>query len=389
MDTPARGFKDSEFAARCQKAQKAMHAAGTGALLLTSEAEIRYFTGFMTQFWQSPTRPWFVVIPLTGKPVAVIPSIGAPLMRRCYVDEIISWASPAAEDDGVTLAADAVRQHLPKGAALGMLMGRETAIRMPLGDLFALQQALGTIKLVDMTAAIQKIRMVKSPAEQAKLRYVCGIVSDVFENVPNWLQAGMPLDDCFRRFKIDALTRGVDDVSYLVGAAGAGGYDDIIAPPSGTALATGDVLMFDTGSIWDGYFSDFDRNFSIGPASSAANDAHKKLFDATEAALAILRPGITASDLFAEMDKILRPDQTAGGDDVGRYGHGLGIQLTETPSHTGWDKTEITAGMALTIEPSLAYGDGFMMVAEENLIVHDDHVELISRRAARDLPVIS
>ena len=146
--------------------------------------------------------------------------------------------------------------------------------------------------------------------------------------------------------------------------------------------------MFDTGCVWDGYFSDFDRNFSIGPPSQQAADAHKTLFDATEAALAMLRPGITAADLFTTMDKILRPGGSAGGDDVGRYGHGLGIQLTETPSHTAWDRTEITAGMALTIEPSISYGSGFVMVAEENLLVHDDHIELLSRRAPRELPVI-
>ena len=388
MTTPPRGFDTAEFAARCTHAQAAMAQAEVGALLLTSEAEIRYFTGFMTQFWQSPTRPWFVVLPSSGKPVAVIPSIGSPLMRHCYTDDIISWASPAADDDGITLVADVIRQHVTKGGSLGMLMGRETAVRMPLADLFALQQRLGTIHLHDMTANIQQIRMIKSPAEQAKLRHICGIVSDVFANVPAWLQAGMQFDDCFRRFKIDALERGVDDVSYLVGGVGAGGYDDIIGPPVSKALATGDVLMFDTGCVWDGYFSDFDRNFGIGSVSTEAQDAHKKLFDATEAALSILRPGITPADLFGAMDDVLRPGQYVGGDDVGRYGHGLGIQLTETPSHAAWDTTEIKAGMALTIEPSISYGNGFMMVAEENLLVHDDHIELLTTRAPRDLLVI-
>ena len=388
MKTPPRGFDDAEFATRCKLAQAAMARTDVGALLLTSEAEIRYFTGFMTQFWQSPTRPWFVVIPSSGKPVAVIPSIGEPLMRLCYAENIISWASPAAHDDGITLVADVIRQHVAKGDRLGMLMGRETAVRMPLADLFALQRELVAIKLHDMTADIQQIRMVKSPIEQAKLRHICGIVSDVFAHVPDWLEASMPFDDCFRRFKIDALERGVDDVSYLVGGVGAGGYDDIIGPPVSKALATGDVLMFDTGCIWDGYFSDFDRNFSIGTASAEAQDAHKKLFDATEAALSILRPGIKAADLFTAMNDILRPNQTTGEDDVGRYGHGLGIQLTETPSHTAWDTTQIAAGMALTIEPSISYGNGFMMVAEENLLVHDDRVELLTTRAPRDLPVI-
>jgi Xaa-Pro aminopeptidase len=112
-------------------------------------------------------------------------------------------------DDGITLVADVIRQHVSKDAALGMLMGRETAVRMPLADLFALQKISGTCRCADMTAAIQKIRMVKSPAEQAKLRYICGIVADVFEHVPEWLRPGMPLDACFRRFKMDALERGV------------------------------------------------------------------------------------------------------------------------------------------------------------------------------------
>ena len=228
MTTPSRGFDDAEFTARCKLVQAAMTQADVGALLLTSEAEIRYFTGFMTQFWQSPTRPWFVVIPSSGKPIAIIPSIGIPLMRQCYTENIISWASPAAHDDGITLAVDVIQQHVGKGGRLGMLMGRETAVRMPLADLFALQRELVAINLHDMTADIQQIRMVKSIAEQAKLRHICGIVSDVFEHVTDWLQAGMLFDSCFRRFKIDALERGVDDVSYLVGSAGPNGYKDII-----------------------------------------------------------------------------------------------------------------------------------------------------------------
>jgi hypothetical protein len=45
--------------------------------------------------------------------------------------------------------------------------------------------------------------------------------------------------------------------------------------------------------------------------------------------------------------------------------------------------------MALTIEPSLSYGDGLTMVAEENVLVLDDQIVLLSTRAPRDLPVIA
>ena len=403
MTTPQRGFEFAEFATRCTKAQLAMAADDIDAILLTGEADIRYFTGFMTQFWQSPTRPWFVLIPASGKPVAIIPSIGVPLMRDCYIGNLQSWPSPAADDDGINLLISVIRDHLGTSGQLGMMMGRETAIRMPFSDLQTLQGGLDGIAFCDMTDAIQHIRMVKSPAEQAKLTHVCQLVSGVFADVPKWVQAGMPLDDLFRQFKIKALTAGVDDVSYLVGSAGPDGYRDIIAPPNSRPLAAGDVFMLDTGCVWDGYFSDFDRNFAIHHASDEAHEAHHRLYDATQAAIDILRPEVTAADLFFAMDAILRPNQQSnsqhdpnqtvsavktGDNAVGRYGHGLGTQLTEPPSHTNWDRTVITAGMTLTLEPSLVYGNGLTMVAEENLLVLEDRVVLLSTRAPRDLPVI-
>ena len=100
MTAPERGFPDDEFAARCAAMQAAMAREGVDAMLFASEPEIRYFTGSLTPFWQSPTRPWFLVLPPEGKPVVVIPSIGGPLMRSCYAGEVITWSSPAAGGSG-------------------------------------------------------------------------------------------------------------------------------------------------------------------------------------------------------------------------------------------------------------------------------------------------
>ena len=92
------------------------------------------------------------------------------------------------------------------------------------------------------------------------------------------------------------------------------------------------------------------------------------------------------------MDKVLR-DGSLGGDDVGRYGHGLGIQLTEPPSHTEWDHTQLRTNMVITLEPSISYstsdGQQRMMVAEENLIITENGPEFLTRRAPRELPVIA
>ena len=80
-EAPPRGFPVEEFEARTAKAQRLMAETGFDALLLCTEAEVRYFSGFLTPFWQSPARPWFLIVPREGKPVAVIPGIGETLMR--------------------------------------------------------------------------------------------------------------------------------------------------------------------------------------------------------------------------------------------------------------------------------------------------------------------
>ena len=108
---PPRGFSDAEFEGRVARAQRLMAADGIDALLLTTEPEVRYFSGFLTQFWQSPTRPWFLLVPASGKPVAVIPEIGAPLMARTWIEDIRCWPAPAPDDDGVSL-----RRPVPRHA---------------------------------------------------------------------------------------------------------------------------------------------------------------------------------------------------------------------------------------------------------------------------------
>ena len=386
-DTPPRGFDFSEFAARTARAQERMARQGLSGLLLMSEAELRYFTGFHTPFWQSPTRPWFLFIPAGGRPVAIIPEIGATLMRRTWIEDIRTWSAPDPQDDGLSLLRDLLSPLARAGACIGLLKGHETVLRMPLGDYERLLRGLPGLRIRDATGIVRALRMVKSPAEIDKLAHVCAIASRTFARVPEFARAGMPLEEVFRAFRREALSQGADDLPYLVGGAGPGGYRDVISPPSRRALQAGDVMMLDTGATWDGYFCDFDRNFAIGHADDLSRRAYDVLWRATEAGLGAARPGTTCRDLFQAMRSVIAEMDDRGGD-VGRLGHGLGMQLTEWPSHAAFDDTVIEQGMVLTLEPSLGYGDGRIMVHEENIVVRASGAELLSIRAAPELPVI-
>ncbi len=386
-ECPSRGFADSEFADRTARAQAMMARDSLAGLLLTTEPEVRYFTGFQTSFWQSPTRPWFLFVPADGKPVAVIPEIGTALMRRSWIDDVRSWSAPAPNDDGISLLIDLLAPLANGKARIGMLKGHETYLRMPLGDWERLVAALPGIEIVDATAIVRQLRMVKSPAEIEKIAHVCAIGSATFARAPEFVRVGMPQEEVFRAFRREALAQGADDVPYLVGAAEQGGYADVISPPSIRPLNTGDVLMLDTGCTWDGYFCDFDRNWAIGKSCDMARRAYDTLWRATDAGLAAASPGNTCRDLFHAMVAVIAELDSSGGD-IGRLGHGLGMQLTEQPSLAIFDTTVLEENMVLTLEPSLNYGQGLMMVHEENIVIRAGRPELLTTRAATELPVI-
>jgi len=230
--------------------------------------------------------------------------------------------------------------------------------------------------------------MQKSEAEIDKIRHICALMSTVFEALPTQLSIGMSDIDIFRTFKIEALKAGADDIAYLVGGTGPGGYGDIISPPSSRPSTAGDVLILDTGATFDGYFCDFDRNYMFADTTDTAKRAYDVVYRATEAGLAAARPGNTCADLFNTMQQVM-DEGGALGNDVGRLGHGLGMQLTEWPSNTPNDQTELKAGMVMTLEPGMTFAEGKVMVHEENIVIRDGAPELLSRRAPATMPVIS
>lgn len=362
-----------------------MQAADLAALLLTTEADIAYVTGFQTRFWQSPTRPWFVVLPAAAGPIAVIPAIGAALMATTWIADIRTWPSPDPADDGVTLLAATLREVAGGSGRIGLPMGPETQLRMPLVDFARLEAAIGPLAFVDATAAIRRVREIKSSAEIEKIRRACTIAGRAFAELPALARAGRPLVEVFRDFQIACLRHGADRVAYLAGGAGPGGYADVISPATDAPLARGDVLMLDTGVVWDGYFCDFDRNVAIGRADDAARRAYAILHEAVAAGLAAARPGMTAADLNAVMHRHIA--QAGGRPLAGRLGHGLGLELTEWPSLMPADRTPLREGMVLTLEPGLEVAPGRIMVHEENIVLGRDRAELLSPRAPADLPV--
>ena len=369
---PARGFDVAEYRARVARAQSAMAAAGLGALLLTTEADLRYFTGFLTRFWESPTRPWYLVVPAQGDPIAVIPSIGAALMGKTWISDIRTWVAPDLSDDGVTLLIATLQEV---GGDIGTPFGLESHARMPLAALAQVQQG---VTLCSDQGIVAGLRALKSPAEISKITASCAIAGRAFARVPEIAGAGVALSQVFRDFQRLCLEEGADWVPYLAGGVGRLGYDDVISPATDEPLAQGDVLMLDTGLIRDGYFCDFDRNYVVGAPDPLAADGYACLLAACDAGRAAARVGARAADVFHAMNAVIAQGPGVAGTDPGRLGHGLGMQLTEGLSLIPSDQTRLAAGMVITLEPGITLPGGGYLVHEDNFVIDPQGARQIS-----------
>ncbi|HSH41790.1 MAG TPA: Xaa-Pro peptidase family protein [Arenicellales bacterium] len=384
---PPRGFPDAEFEQRTARTQQSMRRERLDALLLTTEPEVRYYSGFLSQFWESPTRPWFLVVPLEGKPIAVVPEIGAAGMGRTWLDDLRTWPSPDPVDDGVSLLSGVLNELPRRFGRLGVPMGPESRLRMPLADFTRVREHLRDLELTDARDLLRRIRAVKSEGEIDKIRAACGIASRAFESLPGKIRPGMSEREICRAFRLDLVAGGADSTPYVMGSSGTGSYNDIIMGPGDRIVAEGDIMIIDTGTTYDGYFCDFDRNYGFGTVSDSARRAYETVYEATEAGFRTARPGVTTTDLWQAMWRVLESGGALG-NEVGRMGHGLGMELTEWPSNMPGDETVLEPGMVITLEPGMVFEPGQWMIHEENIVIRPDGAEWLSRRAWPEIPVI-
>ena len=387
INSPKRGFEVSEYENRLDNIQKLMYESRMDAILLTTQADIEYYTGFKTQFFQSPTRPWYVLIPSNEKPKAIIPTIGESGMRRTWLDDIQTWISPNPKDDGISLLLSTIKSLTKKHKCLGVPKSQESVLRMPLDDYENLVKSLDGIEIKDANKILRQVRLIKSTAEIEKIKHICQLTSQGFKDLNHLLKAGESEHENCKRFKQHLLSLGVDDTPYMVAGSGKDGYGSIIMGPGDKIIEEGDLFIVDTGSVFDSYFCDFDRNYAFGFICDEAKKAYQVVFDATDAGFNAAQLGNTTSDVYHAMNNVMQKGGALG-NSVGRLGHGLGLQLTEWPSNTAADNTTLEPGVILTLEPGMEYLPGKEMVHEENIVITENGPEWLTQRASEELPII-
>jgi len=383
-----RGFDITEYKARVSKALKLMEKNNIEMLLITSPQNFRYFSGLDSYFWESPTRPWFLLLSLRNEPIAIVPSIGESALKKTWITNIQTWKSPNPNDEGITALQDVILSIKKDQYSIGCEMGQESYLRMTINDYSKLKDNLNKYKFIDASSLIWKLRMIKSKNEITKIKKIVSIASKVFDELPNHISIGQSEIEISNIMKKKLLDLGADHTLYMSCASGAGGYNQIICEPSEKKLKDGDVLIIDTGTTLEGYFCDFDRNFGFGRIPKSTKMAYEILWEATEVGMMKAKPGNTCSDISNAMSKILEKKSPIT-NSVGRMGHGIGLQLTEPPSIMSTDNTLLRENMILSIEPCLEYAPGTMIVQEENILITKDGYERLTSRTPQTIPIIN
>ena len=379
-------FPKEEYLKRLDNIHKKLENENIDAIVITSPANFRYFSGLDSNFWESPTRPWFLIISKNGKIKALVPSIGLSAIESTFIKDIEVWQSPNPKDEGTSLLKKIIKTF-PKNSNIGFELGMETYLRMSIKEFLKIKKDLQEYNFIDSTNIVWSLRKIKSDLEIKNIEKVCSITSKVFNNLINKISLGMSEREIATIFKKDLINNGVDYIMYLSCASGINGYNQIICNPSEKKIGDGNILIIDTGSTLNGYYCDFDRNFGFGNINQKSLDAYNKLWDATEKTLEIIKPGISCKEVYESLSKNLFSNNVKSS--VGRMGHGFGLQLTEPPSIMIGDNTILEKNMILALEPSIEIENDLMLVHEENILITQNGNRLLSSRTPKELPVIN
>lgn len=244
-------------------------------------------------------------------------------------------------------------------------------------DFAALQPLLGEVALVDCTAALCGGRVLKRADEIDCIRHAAHCNDVAFEALLGQVREGMTELELAYLMQLEYIKAGGEGIAFDTICV----FGEHTAYPHGhpghQRLRAGDVITLDYGTKYRGYCSDITRSFAFGDPGEEYKAAYQHVLNANRMAIDAAYDGIAAADL----DAVARNYLNEVG--LGQYfthslGHGVGIDIHETPFLSTRSQDHVMKGMTFTIEPGI-YINGKFGIRIEDLLYMGDHPELLSR----------
>ncbi|HEY1639785.1 MAG TPA: aminopeptidase P family protein [Streptosporangiaceae bacterium] len=332
-------------ASRLAEVAAAAREAGLDALLLTPGADLRYVVGYDAH---AQERLTCLVVPAAGAgdPFLLVPELEYPA----------ALASPAGRMGLEIAGCDETSDPYAQVAArLGTPAVVGLSDRMWALMVLRLRAALPGARQELASLALSGLRARKSAAEVEALAAAGAAIDRVHARVPGWLRPGRTELEVAADIIDAILAEGHARADFAIVASGPNAASPHHSP-SDRALQRGDAVVVDIGGTMpSGYCSDCTRTYAIGTPAPEFAAYYAVLQAAQEAAVAAVRPGITAEALDAAARE---PIAAAGYGELfmHRTGHGIGLETHEDPYIVSGNAEPLAAGHAFSIEPGIYAG---------------------------------
>ncbi|MFN8073463.1 MAG: Xaa-Pro peptidase family protein [Mycobacterium sp.] len=359
-------FNSDVYGRRLHAAAAAAARAGVAGLIVTPGYDLRYLIGSRAQTFERLTA---LVIPSTGDPVIVIPRL-----------ELASLRESAAGDLGLTVQ-DWVDGQNP-GDLVALALGGHARVAvtdsMPALHMLPLAERLGATPVLG-TQIMAGLRMIKDPAEIDALREAGAAIDRVHARVPEFLKPGRTEAEVAADITEAIVAEGHSEAAFVIVGSGPNGADPH-HECSDRELQTGDIVVVDIGGpVEPGYNSDCTRTYSIGGPRPEIAEQYAVLQKAQAAAVAAVRPGVTAEQIDAAARDVLA-DAGLAEYFVHRTGHGIGLSVHEEPYIVAGNGLPLTEGMAFSVEPGIYLPGRWGARIEDIVIVTKDGALPVNER---------
>ncbi len=209
--------------------------------------------------------------------------------------------------------------------------------------------------------------MIKDAAEIRLIRNAIDLGASLFRIACKTIKPGVREVEVAAAMEYEARSKGAEGMSFPTIIAAGPRSAIVHGRASAARIPRRGFVVCDFGVILSGYCSDRTRTVHVGQPSREARKLYAAVLEAQLAAIAAVRPGVTAAEVDEAARAVLRKAKLA------RYfthstGHGLGLEIHEAPRLAVGQQQKLEPGMVVTIEPG-AYIPGRGGVRIEDVVV--------------------
>ena len=233
-------------------------------------------------------------------------------------------------------------------------------------------------------------RIIKDSDEVHILKKASSIIDQMFELCTQTIKKGRSESDLQAILMSFAIANDMHDTGYrstLNPLIIAGGPNGALphAQVTKRKFANGDMIVVDLTLRYRGYVSDATRTFGLGSISKEARTVYEIVKESQRAGLAVVRPQKTCKSVDEICRKIIEKHHY-GPHFIHSTGHGIGLDVHESPNITSKSTTKLKKDMAVTVEPGIYIPNKFGVRIEDSVIVRDRPI--IMHKFTKDLIVI-